>query len=199
MHLKIFSFVWFAALAVAPITLSADTGSSAEAMACCEQPAAGCCDQKPCAMPCCEGEGGCNMPCCSQHASHAADPIEPDAIAMLIAMDPNAIWSSEAEAPPIRQSTVVWLHRPVWVGDIVLMGKYVIEHDTDRQARGEPCTHIYAAGKMTVPVAAFHCTHLDRDTVEKNTVVLQSLPDGSQKLLEFQFAGEPAAHGFPVR
>jgi hypothetical protein len=34
--------------------------------------------------------------------------------------------------------------------------------------------------------------------VEKDTVVLQSLADGTRKLLEFQFAGEPAAHGFPT-
>jgi hypothetical protein len=26
MHLKIFAFIWFAALAVVPVTLSADTG-----------------------------------------------------------------------------------------------------------------------------------------------------------------------------
>jgi hypothetical protein len=225
MRLKIFAFVWFAALAVAPMSLSADTGPLAEPRACCEQPAAGCCDEKPCDMPCCEGESGCDMPCCGGHAAHAVDPIEPSAIEMLIAMDSDAIWPSAAETvdpiepsavemliamdpnailplaaedAPIRQNAVVWFHRPVWVGDTVLMGKYVIEHDTDRQARGEACTHIYAAGDMTVPVAAFHCTHLDRKSVEKNTVVLQSLPDGSQKLLEFQFAGEHAAHGFPT-
>ena len=198
MRLKIFAFVWFAALAVAPMSLSADTGPLAEPGACCEQPAAGCCDVKPCDMPCCEGESGCDMPCCGGHAAHAVDPIEPSAVEMLIAMDPNAILPLAAEDAPIRQTAVVWFHRPVWVGDTVLMGKYVIEHDTDRQARGEACTHIYAAGDMTVPVAAFHCTHLDRKSVEKNTVVLQSLPDGSQKLLEFQFAGEHAAHGFPT-
>jgi hypothetical protein len=199
MYLKIFAVIWFAALAAAPITLSADAGAPAQPVACCEQPAAGCCDKQPCAMPCCEGADGCDMPCCDQHAAHdAADVGEPDAIAMLLAMDPNAIWSLAAEAAPIRQSTVAWFHRPVWVGNTVLMGKYVIEHDTDRQARGEPCTHIYAADDMTVPVAVFHCTHLDRNPVPKNTVVLQSLSDGSQKLLEFQFAGEQAAHGFPT-
>ena len=198
MHLKFFAFIWFAALAVVPVTLSADTGCCDKPMACCEQPAAGCCDKAPCDMPCCQDDGGCDMPCCNGHAAHGVDPIEPSAVEMLIAMDPNAILPAVAEAAPVRQSAVVWFHRPVWVGGTVLMGKHVIEHDTDRQARGEPCTHIYAPDNMTVPVASFHCTHLDRNKVDQNTVVLQTRPDGSQKLLEFQFAGEQAAHGFPT-
>jgi hypothetical protein len=189
MRFKIFAFIWFAALAAAPVILSADTGCCDQPMACCEQPAAGCCDGTP-------GDKSC----CSQHATHGidVDPIEPSAVEILIAMDPNAILPAAAEDPPVRQTAVVWFNRPVWVGNTVLMGKHVIEHDTDRQARGEPCTHIYLAENMTVPVATFHCTHLDRQTVEKTTVVLRSLPDGTQKLLEFQFAGEPAGHGFPT-
>ena len=186
MRFRVFAFIWFAALAIAPITLSADSG-------CCDQP-------KACAQPgadCC-GEKPCDMPCCTEHAGHTDDPIEPSAVEMLLAMDPNAIWAAATEAAPVKQTAMVWFHRPVWVGDSVLMGQYVIEHDTDRQARGEPCTHIYAAGNLTVPVVTFHCTHLDRNSAEKNTVVLQSLPNGSQKLLEFQFAGEHAAHGFPT-
>jgi hypothetical protein len=187
MRFRIFAFIWFVALAAAPITLSADTA---------REPAAACCDQKP-VMPCCD-EKPCEMPCCAEHAAHGATTTEPSAIDLLFAMDPKAILPVQMEAPPVRQATTVWFHRPVWVGNVVLMGKHVIEHDTDRQARGEPCTHIYAAGDLTTPVAAFHCTHLDRDSVEKNTVVLQSLPDGMQKFLEFQFAGEHGAHGFPT-
>lgn len=189
MRLKIIAFISFAALTVAPVTLSAATGCCDQQMACCEQPTAGCCDRTP-----------VDKPCCSQHAAHGVDvdPIELSAVAMLIAMDANAILPAAVDAPPVRQAAVVWFNRPVWVGNTVLMGKHVIEHDTDRQARGEPCTHIYLAEDMTEPVAAFHCTHLDRQTVEKTTVVLRSLPDGTQKLLEFQFAGEQAGHGFPT-
>jgi hypothetical protein len=198
MRLKIFAFIWFAALAVAPITLSADTGCGDTPMPSCEQMAADCCDQQPCAMPCCKDEGGCDMPCCNEHPAHGVDPVEPSAVEVLMAMDPNAILPIVAASTPVRQTAVVWFHRPVWVGGTVLMGKHVIEHDTERQARGEPCTHIYAADDMTAPVATFHCTHLDRYAVEKNTVVVRTLSDGSQKLVEFQFAGEHAAHGFPT-
>lgn len=45
MRLKLFAFIWFAALAAAPITLTADEG-------CCDKPAAACCD-KP-AQACCD-------------------------------------------------------------------------------------------------------------------------------------------------
>lgn len=198
MRFKIFAFIWFMALAAAPITLSADPARDPAAACCDMKPAMSCCDEKPCEMPCCEGEGGCQMPGANEHAAHGATTTEQSAIDLLFAMDPRAILPPQMEAPPVRQATTVWFHRPVWVGNVVLMGKHVIEHDTDRQARGEPCTHIYAAGDLSTPVATFHCTHLDRDAVAKNTVVLQSLPDGMQKFLEFQFAGEHAAHGFPT-
>ena len=102
-------------------------------------------------------------------------------------------------APPVRQSAEVWFHRPIFVGRAILQGRHVIEHDHDRMARGEPCTHIYAYGNREKPVAAFHCTHLERDRADRNTVVLVPDADGRMKrLTEFQFAGETAAHGYPT-
>ena len=73
----------------------------------------------------------------------------------------------------------------------------MIEHDNDRMARGEPCTHIYAYNDQTNPVVAFHCTHLERDRAGQNTVVLHRRRRHMQLLQEFQFAGETAAHGVP--
>ena len=107
-----------------------------------------------------------------------------------------------APAPPARQVAEVWFHRPVIVGRAILQGRYVIEHDNDRMARGEPCTHIYAYddyadGDLMKPVA-FHCTHLDRARAGQNTVVLVSASDGMQVLTEFQFAGETASQGYPA-
>ena len=75
----------------------------------------------------------------------------------------------------------------------------MIEHDNDRMARGEPCTHIYAYNDRTTPVATFRCTHLERDRADQNVVVLTTTLDGNmKKLTEFQFAGETAAHGYPA-
>jgi hypothetical protein len=102
-------------------------------------------------------------------------------------------------APPVRQTIDVWFKRPTWVGKSILLGHYVIEHDNDRMARGEPCTHIYAYDDRDTPVVTFHCTHLERDRAHQPTVALATMPDGFQKLTEFQFAGESAAHGYPAK
>jgi hypothetical protein len=128
----------------------------------------------------------CDMPCCTADVpSSVLGPFE---------MDPQLTPQLAA-----RQDTEVWFHRPVMVGRAILQGRYVIEHDTDRMARGEPCTHIYAYDDRSTPVATFHCTHLERDRADANMVVLESLGNGWQKLTEFQFAGETASHGVPVR
>lgn len=103
-------------------------------------------------------------------------------------------------AAPARQAAVVWFMRPVMIGRHILQGRYVIEHDNDRTARGEPCTHIYAYNNRRVPVVAFHCTHLDRPAPERGTVTVVSTgePIGLQKVTAFQFAGETGAHGVPT-
>jgi hypothetical protein len=223
MRFKLLAFIWFAALAAAPITLSADAGCCDEpaaaccdkpAMACCDQPAtagapaAGCCqkgnmhrhdaamacckDGAKCDMPCCK-DGNCDMPCCQE------DPeITVNAIDVLLALDSGQVEVPLIQITPARQSAVVFFERPVWVGRTVLMGKYVIEHDTDRQARGEPCTHIYAFDDQKTPVAAFHCTHLEGKAADTAVVTVYSTPDGQRKLVSFQFAGETAAHGYPT-
>jgi hypothetical protein len=147
--------------------------------------AASCCDQAP--MPCCEKA---MASCCDKH-DHAT---EVSAIDMLLSMDPQL-----SAAPPVRQTIEVWFKHPTWVGKSIVQGRYVIEHDNDRMARGEPCTHVYAYDNREKPVATFYCTHLDRPRASQPTVGLITTPDGMKKLTEFQFAGESAAHGYPVR
>ena len=135
--------------------------------------------------------GCCDMPCCKDAKSEAQPSVEE---ILLSTMERQM-----SPAPPVRQLAEVWFHRPVLVGKSILQGRYVIEHDNDRMARGEPCTHIYAFDDRQKPVAAFHCTHLERDRADQNMVVLVPALDGSmQKLTEFQFAGETAAHGYPT-
>jgi hypothetical protein len=82
----------------------------------------------------------------------------------------------------------------------VLMGRHIIEHDTDRMARGEPCTHVYAANDRKYPVVTFHCTHLIRPTGTQNTVTLRRDYNALGRgfvMTEFQFAGDRDAHGVP--
>jgi hypothetical protein len=170
MHIKLLSVVFVAAaLVAAPAPATA-----------------ACCDQAAGAQGKC-----CDMPCCKDHHKAA----EPGSVEKMLSMDPQI-----NPAPPVRQAAEVWFQRPVLVGPAILLGRYVIEHDNDRMARGEPCTHIYAYDDRTKPVAAFQCTHLERDRADQNKVVLYTTSDGvTQRLAEFQFAGETAAHGYPVR
>jgi hypothetical protein len=130
--------------------------------------------------------------CCDQMDHKTI--VEPSAIDILLAMNPQL-----NPAPPVRQATEVWFKRPVLVGRAILQGRYVIEHDNERMARGEPCTHIYAYNDRTTPVVTFHCTHLERDRAPQNVAVLATASDPNmQTLTEFQFAGETFAHGYPT-
>ena len=150
---------------------------------------ASCCDQTTHQMK--GGAPCCDMPCCADQGTKA----EAKEVDLLLPLENDPQLNP---APPVRQATEVWFQRPVRVGNHILQGRYVIEHDNDRMGRGEPCTHIYAYHDRSKPVVAFHCTHLERDRNGTNTVVLVSTGDGTmQQMMEFQFAGEHAAHGVP--
>jgi hypothetical protein len=159
---------------VATSAVMVAVGTTPAAAACCDHQNQACCEKS--AMSCCDRDGQ-----------------TPEAIAVLIPLP-------TAEPRPARETMTVWFKNPVKIGDRILLGRYVIEHDNDRMARGRPCTHIYAASDPRFPVVAFHCTHLTRAAGAKPSVTLVSLgePNGMKRLTEFQFAGEVGAHGAPV-
>jgi hypothetical protein len=108
----------------------------------------------------------------------------------------------EPEPPPVREYARVFFANPVKVGDRVLFGAYLIEHDNDRMARGRPCTYIYKANDLRLPVVAFRCRHLHRAQRATSTITLRRLPDmagNGSELLEFQFAGSTDGHGVPTK
>ena len=133
----------------------------------------GCCADKACSMDgtCCKNDG-------DQAAAEALLPPMP---------------------APERQIAVVWFKNPVLVGEHILLGKYIIEHDNERMAKGLPCTHIYAASKPQVPVVKFHCVHLEGNPTDRDLVTLNPTGDPSipAKFASFQFKGDTAAHGMP--
>ena len=113
MHFKL-----FIAAAIAGVLLLAPTAGEAS-----------CYDQKGHAAP--HGRDCCDAACCKDQT------VKPSAVEMLLEMDPQL-----NPARPVRQTAEVWFQRPVLVGRAILQGRYVIEHDNDRMARGEPCTHL---------------------------------------------------------
>ena len=128
--------------------------------------------------------------------ARASAQVALNAIDVLLSMDSQLANPQLNPAPPVRQATEVWFKRPVMVGKSILQGHYVIEHDNDRMARGEPCTHIYAFDDRVKPVVTFHCTHLERNRATQNIAVLETRGN-MEHLTEFQFAGETASHGVP--
>ena len=174
-----------------PLKLLAAAGAAAFLLFSPARADAACCEQKM--MSCCESQP---MPCC-------ADKDVKDAVQVLLSLapptdDPVLLQDNPQlnPAPPVRQLTSIWFKQPVKFGNKILQGHYVIEHDNDRMARGEPCTHIYAFDDRTTPVVTFHCTHIERGRVSENIAVLSTKGD-YKVMTEFQFAGETAAHGVP--
>jgi hypothetical protein len=98
-----------------------------------------------------------------------------------------------------REFASVTFSRPVRAMNVWLLGPYLIEHDTERMARGEQCTRIFRAGDRTTPVVAFHCEHLARTAAAQDTVVVvrTRVAPAEYELSEFQFAGSTLGHGLP--
>lgn len=169
MHVHVIATTLFASLCLAPFAAPAAAQSGAGQAA------------TPAAMSCGAGHDHASMSCCASH-DHGA------AAAPAVVVPETAV-----------QTTTVTFRDPVRVGDRILFGRYVIEHDNDRMARGEPCTHIYEASDPRLPVVAFHCTHLTRPAPATATVFLRRTGTYPlQELLDFQFAGESSSHGVPV-
>jgi hypothetical protein len=160
---------------IALVTLSANTAAAA----------ASCCD---------EGKR-CAKAACKHHTDDVA--LEP-MVTGLAVITPGLEWPEDAR--PVPEYAKVLFRDPVRIGGRMLIGAYVIEHDEDRMARGLPCTHIYAADNLRLPVIAFHCRHLDRKASPNATVTLRRLSDPSIRmfeLVEFQFEGSTEGHGVP--
>lgn len=136
--------------------------------------------------------------CCDDHQDHSARAC---CASHDGATAGSAVPHSAIVTAPGVQKTVVFFGEPVRIGGTgpYLKGLYVIEHDDNRMARGEPCTYIYPLKNQLRPVVTFRCTHLERAAAETDRVVLsrQSV-SGFKELREFQFAGDEASHGVPT-
>jgi hypothetical protein len=149
-----------------------------------------CGDHKTCATAaCCRHTAAVNPA-----AIDSLDQIPPD-------QNPFGPEQFEPEPPPSREFAKVMFYKAVKVGDRVLMGPYVIEHDNARMAHGKPCTYIYKAADLQLPVVAFRCRHLHRAANgNRATVTLRRGPDASGQifeLVEYQFARSADGHGVP--
>lgn len=58
---------------------------------------------------------------------------------------------------------------------MILLGKSVIEHDSDRLARVAPCTYVYPANDLRLLAVAFRSKHRHRPQAERASVTLRPL------------------------
>lgn len=97
----------------------------------------------------------------------------------------------------INESATVVFTQPVKLLGVFLMGKYRIEHDEGRMAKGEDCTYFYnSKGKLVV---SFHCTPEQRPKAAGFTVVATPRwsPTTPPEIKEIQFSGSTEAHQVP--
>lgn len=111
------------------------------------------------------------------------------------------LWPSSTKAAPRRESAVVEFAQSVKLGGVLLRGEYLIVHDEEKMALGEPCTYVYSGRQANEKnlVVAFHCIHVERDraTAFKVTFAQRRPPYDLPEIKEFQFAGSKDGHQVP--
>ena len=99
-----------------------------------------------------------------------------------------------------RQQGIAFFLVPTQVAGVVVQGKTLIVHDHQKMARGEPCTTVYGYhGKQATPLVSFMCKPEARPVTKKMVVtcVHNNFTWSTDVMTEYQFAGEPEAHGVP--
>ena len=174
--------------------------ATASAAACCDMAAKSPCSDHAgaqCGADAAKRCGGAESAdkCCDEQKKACCG----EAVATSVLLAATGHQHESSAVRPARQRMIAKFWNPVRVGDRILMGKYVIEHDTERMARGLPCTQIYEFGK-SLPVVAFHCVHVDRPYSSHASVTLRRTSDrtGVRVLTEFQLKGEAVGHGVPT-
>jgi hypothetical protein len=111
------------------------------------------------------------------------------------------LFGAATDASHIKAARVTFA-TPTVVCGMTLVGDYVIVHDEEKMAAGEPCTTIYRmGGPEAKAVVSFHCVPHRAATVNVATLTtVNASRFGNhwvQRLVEFQLPGETEAHGVP--
>ena len=119
----------------------------------------------------------------------------------LLALNVSVWPSGSSIAAGSSESAVVEFAETVKLQGALLRGEYLVLHDEQRMARGEPCTYIYRGNQLdeTKLVVAFHCIHVNRDKALafKVTLTRHSTPYEVPEVQEIQFAGSTEGHMVP--
>lgn len=123
-------------------------------------------------------------------------------IILIVALVGIAAPATFVGAEAVREVAIVNIAGPVEVQRLMLTGKYVFEHDSDRMARGEPCTAVYEFNPSGLgrKVLSFHCLPREASTTGVFTMKVQRREGfPAPRMVEYQFAGSGHAHGIPLK
>ena len=104
-----------------------------------------------------------------------------------------------AVSPTVKWA-IVNLTDTTSIAGAFVYGPVVFVHDDAKMAQGKPCTsvHRFIPGKGPgEEIVAFHCKPRWGRSPERFTTAIAHEPDGARVLTEYQFAGDPEAHGVP--
>jgi hypothetical protein len=92
----------------------------------------------------------------------------------------------------------VWakFQHPVWFVDRLLPeGDYLVVHDNEKSARGEPCLSVYGEKNLDEPLITVHCVRRAQELTERAKIVWGNIRrDNLREFGYVQFPGEPFAH-----
>jgi hypothetical protein len=112
-----------------------------------------------------------------------------------------AVATSSDGAMPTRQRAIVNFDHPTLVGATILVGRYMVVHDADKMARGEPCTTLYPdepIGNARRETVSFMCVPWTRTAPDRFTIdTTWDAERDLYTLTAYQFAGDTEAHGVP--
>lgn len=121
--------------------------------------------------------------------------------AMIAALVVPAFTAASRAEQPKTERAVVEFQQNVKLYNVILRGSYLILHDDERMAQGEPCLYVYryTQGRPDELVASLHCKPVLREKTDVFKVVLSrdNSPYGLPEVSEIQFAGFAKAHQIP--
>ena len=123
------------------------------------------------------------------------------AMAIAITLD-----STATAVPPGKEMSVIDVPDKTKLLKAVLQGKYILIHDDEKMAQGDPCFSVYEyaedqTGKPeALPdklVVSFHCQPVQRGKVNQIVLTLGMISSELFELREIQFAGSSEGHRVP--
>jgi hypothetical protein len=108
--------------------------------------------------------------------------------------------AARSSSDPVIKWAAINLTDTTFIAGAFVSGPVVFVHDDAKMARGLPCTsvHRFEAGKGAgEELVAFHCKPRWGKAPGQFTKAITTTPDGLRIMTEYQFAGDPEAHGIP--